>query len=144
MYDFVRTHINVQKCKTQAVVALSSAEAELYGSVKVTAETMRLASMYRDFDTHMSGLVLEDTSAALVIVVRRGFDKLGVETDLNFKKVTNVDNGVDVFTNKLSWNEMQNHIHKLSSQFIQNLSSYMINYIHSDQLYSLRIVLYDT
>ena len=35
--------------------------------------------------------------------------------DLNFKKVAGVDNGADLFTKTLSWNEMQSHIHKLSS-----------------------------
>ena len=46
-------------CKTQAVVALSSAEAELYGLVRASAETLGLISMYKDFGTHMNGLVLE-------------------------------------------------------------------------------------
>ena len=40
--------------------------------------------------------------------------------DLNFKKVAGVDNGADTFTKSLSWNEIQSHIHKLSSQFVQN------------------------
>ena len=34
--------------------------------------------------------------------------------DLNFKKVAGVDNGADLFTKTLSWNEIQ-----LSSQFVQ-------------------------
>ena len=40
--------------------------------------------------------------------------------DLNFKKVAGVDNGADLFTKTLSWNEVQSHIHQLSSQFVQN------------------------
>ena len=40
--------------------------------------------------------------------------------DLNFKKVAGVDNGAHLFTKTLSWNEIQSHIHKLSSQFIQD------------------------
>ena len=40
--------------------------------------------------------------------------------DLNFKKMAGVDNGADLFTKTLSWNEIQSHIHKLSSQFVQN------------------------
>ena len=55
-------------CKTQAVVALSSAEAELYGFVRASAETLRLISMYKDLGTHMNGVVLGDASAALAIV----------------------------------------------------------------------------
>ena len=40
--------------------------------------------------------------------------------DLNFKKVAGVDNGADLLTKTMSWNEIQSHIHKLSSQFIQD------------------------
>ena len=107
------------KCgaKTQAVVALSSA----------SAETMGLISMYKDFGTHMSGVVLGDASAALSIVARRGLGKLrnldtnylwiqekAAKGDLNFKKVAGVDNGADLFTKTLSCDEIQSHIHKLT------------------------------
>ena len=47
--------------------------------------------------------------------------------DLIFKKVAGVDNGADQFTKTPSWNEMQSHIHKLSSQFVQNEIS--VNYV---------------
>ena len=51
--------------------------------------------------------------------------EIGAKVDLISKKVAGVDNGADLFTKTLSWNEIQSHIHKLSSQFIQN----EINYI---------------
>ena len=54
-------------------MALSSAEAELYGLVRASAETMGLMSMYKDFSTHMNGLVLGDASAALAIVADEGW-----------------------------------------------------------------------
>ena len=113
--------------KTQAVVALSSAEAELYGLVRASAETMGLISMYKDFGTHVNGVVLGDASAALAIVVRRCQGKLmhldtnllwiqekAAKVDLNFMKVAGVDNVADLFTKTLSWNEIQSHIYKLS------------------------------
>ena len=81
-----------------------------------------------------------DASASLAIVGRRGLGKLrhldtnylwiqekAAKGDLNFKKVFGVDNGADLFTKSLSWNETQSHIHKLSSQFIQNDIS--VNYV---------------
>ena len=87
--------------------------------------------MYKDLGTPMNGV--GDASAALAIVARRGLDKLrqldtnylwlqdkAAKGDLNFKKVAGVDNGADTFTKSLSWNEIQRHIHKLSSQFVQN------------------------
>ena len=56
-------------------------------------------------------------------VARRGLGKLrhldtnylwiqekAAKGDLNFKKVAGVDNGADLFTKTLSWNEIQSHI----------------------------------
>ena len=122
--------------KTQAVVALSSADAELYGVVRASAETVGLISMYKDFGTHMSGVVLGDASAALSIVARRGLGKLrhldtnflwiqekAAKGDLNFKKVAGVDNGADLFTKTLSCNEIQ----RPHPQIDPSLSS--VNYV---------------
>ena len=121
-------------------MALSSAEAELYGLVRASAETRGLIPTYKDLGTHMSGLVLGDASVALAIVARRGLGKSrhldtnylwiqekAAKGDLNFKKVAGVDNGADLFTKTLSWNEIQSHIHNLSSQFVQNEIS--VNYV---------------
>ena len=121
-------------------MALSSAEAELYGLVKASAETMGLISMYKDLGTHMNGVVKGDASVALAIVARRGLGKLrhldtnylwiqekAAKDDLNMKKVAGVDDGADQFTKTLSWNEIQSHIHKLSSQFVQNEIN--VNYV---------------
>ena len=115
-------------------------EAETNGLVRASAKTMGLISMYNDLGTHMNGVVLEDASAALAIVARRGLGKLrhqdtnylwiqekAAKGDLNFKKVAGVDNGADLFTKTLSWNETQSHIHKLSSQFVQNEIN--VNYV---------------
>ena len=89
--------------------------------------------MYKDFGTHMNGVVLGGASAALAIVpdgdcanrgiwtpIACGSRRKAAKGDLNFKKVAGVDNGADLFTKTLSWNEKQSHIHKLSSQFVQN------------------------
>ena len=126
-YTVAGSHLISSKCgaKRKLFLALSSAEAELYGLVRASAETMGLISMYRDLGTHMNGVVLGDASAALAIVARRGLGKLrhldtnflwiqekAAKGDLNFKRVAGVDNGADLFTKTLSWNEIQSHIHK--------------------------------
>ena len=131
-YTVAGSHPINMWCKTQALVALGSAEAELYGFVRASAETLGLISMYKDFGIPMNGL--------LAIAARRGLCKLrhldtnylwiqekAAKGDLNFKKVADVNNGLDLFTKTLSWNEIQSHIHKLSSQFVQNETS--VNYV---------------
>ena len=70
-YTVAGYHLIKMWCKTQAVVALSSAEAELYGLVRASAETMVLISMHQDFGTHMNGVVLGGASEALATVARR-------------------------------------------------------------------------
>ena len=82
-YTVAGSHLIEMWCKTQAVVALSSAEAELYGLVIASAETLGLISMYKDLGTHMNGVVLGDASAALAIVGRRGLGKL-MHLDTNY------------------------------------------------------------
>ena len=76
-YTVAGSHLIKMWCKTQAVVALSSAEAELYGLVGASAETMGLISMYKDLGTPMNGLVLGDVSAALAISRHRGPTRTG-------------------------------------------------------------------
>ena len=138
-YTVAGSHLIKMWCETQTVVALSSAEAELY-LLRASAETLGLISMYKDLGTHMNGLVLGDASAALAFMARRGLGKLrhldtnclwipekAAKGDLNFKKVAVVDNGADLFTKTLSWNEIQSHIHKLGSQFLQTEIS--VNYV---------------
>ena len=62
--------------KTQAVVALSSAEAELYGAVKATSESMGIVSLFRDLGIEMSAGVFTDASATLSMIMRRGLGKV--------------------------------------------------------------------
>ena len=97
----------------------------------VGRNTMGLISMYKDFGSHMNGVVLGAASAALAMVARRGLGKLrlvdtnelwilekAAKGDLNFKKVAGVDTGADLFTKTLSLNEIQSHIHKLSVNYV--------------------------
>lgn len=53
-----------------------SAEAELYGLVRASAETLGLISLAQDLGMTMSGGVMGDASAALAIVQRQGLGKL--------------------------------------------------------------------
>ena len=137
-YTVAGSHLIKMWCKTQAVVAPSSAEAELYGLVRASAETMGLISMYKELATHMNGVVFGDASAALAIVARRGLGKLRhldnylwiqekAAGDLNFQRGAGTDNGADLFTKTLTWKIIQSHIHKLNSQFGQDEVS--VNYV---------------
>ena len=57
---------------TQTVVALSSAEAELYALVKASAQALGMRSLIDDFGESKDVEVKTDSSAALGICSRRG------------------------------------------------------------------------
>ena len=107
-------------CKTQATVALSSAEAELYGLVRASAEAMGTVSMYRDFGRQVSVHVLGDASAALAIVQRQGIGKIrhldtsylwvqekAMKGQIAYGRVPGRENGAYLFTKPLSWEKMK-------------------------------------
>ena len=62
--------------KLQAVVALSSAEAELYAMVPASAEAMAMQSYARDLGVEVKNELYTDSSAALGIAKRAGIGKV--------------------------------------------------------------------
>ena len=99
---------------TQTVLAMSSAEAELYALVKGASQTLGLISLARDLGQRVDGTVHSDASAALGIVNRDGLGKLrhiNVQYlwiqnranlgDVKVQKIPGVDNPADLFTKNL-------------------------------------------
>ena len=107
-YTVAGSHLIKMWCRTQAVVALSSAEAELYGLVRASAETMGLTSMYKDLGTHMNGVVLGDASAALAIVARRRLGKLR-HLDTNYLWIQEKAAGGDLNVQRVAAAKMTFH-----------------------------------
>ena len=62
--------------RTQSLVALSSGEAELYATVKASAELLGLLSLLADWGVQAEGEVLGDAAACLGIVQRKGLGRL--------------------------------------------------------------------
>ena len=97
--------------RTQAVVTLSSAEAELAACVKASAEVKGLQNLCKDLGFEVSGQVWLDASAALGVVTRRGCGRVKhLETQwlwvqqahrsgsLTYCKVNTQENPADVLT----------------------------------------------
>ena len=66
--------------RTQATVALSSAEAELYATVRASSEALGLQSLMRDWGSSVRADILGDASACLGLTNRRG---LGIVRRIN-------------------------------------------------------------
>ena len=98
--------------KTQAIVALSSAEAELYGSVKGACEALGAESLKVDLGKEEAMIQMHlDASAAVGIIERRGLCKLRHSDTNNLwlqeqearrrlptKKVRGTENPADLMT----------------------------------------------
>ena len=69
------THTLKGWSKTQALIALSSGESELYAALKASAETLGMVAVLKDLGYNISGEVWDDAGAALGIIKRRGLGK---------------------------------------------------------------------
>ena len=110
--------------RTQALVSLSSAEAELYAAIKACSETLGFFSLLKDYQLHVKGKVMSDASAALGIIKRQGLGRtrhihtsyLWVQQvndqGINLSKVPGTENCADMFT-KLVTRESAEHLSEL-------------------------------
>ena len=108
---------------TQATVALSSAEAELYALLKTATQALGMIALARDLGIETSAKVHTDASATLGIVARQGLGKLrhiGVQYlwiqdkvkagDFQLGKIEGAKNPADLMTKHLSAQDMLRHM----------------------------------
>ena len=97
--------------KTQAVISLSSGEAELAGIVRGTCEAIGAKSISKDLGSDLEGVVFTDSSAALSMTGRVGAGKIRhLDTgmlwvqqkqsrgEVEYRKVLGSDNVADLWT----------------------------------------------
>ena len=112
---------------TQATIALSSAEAELFAMVKGAAQALGMLSIGRDLGLQMRATLHSDASAALGIIQRQGVGKLrhistqylwiqektrGNEFDI--AKVPGEDNPSDILTKNVPSEILTRHLHAMN------------------------------
>lgn len=123
---------HVIKCwaKTQSVVALSSAEAELTGLCQAAGEGLGLQSICKDLGLDLSLRLRSDSSAAIGICRRRGLgrvrhlavaglwlqDRLRTQ-DFELLKIASHDNVSDLLTKYLDRSTHERHINNLGLEF---------------------------
>ena len=144
-------HLLKMWCKTQAIVALSSAEAELYGLVRASAETLGAMSLYKDFGKEVGGNVLGDASAALAIVNRQGIGKIrhldtsylwiqekAANKQLAYQKISGKKNGADLLTKPLSWEEIERNTSRMSQAFEEAVAIESFEGVHKEVVRAAR------
>ena len=115
---------------TQGVIALSSAEAELYGIVKAAVQGMGLISVARDLGEELTMELLTDSSAAKGVCNRKGLGKvrhldtnlLWVQDkvkngDLIITKINGENNPADLFTKYLDHTKINEFVGAIGCSF---------------------------
>ena len=123
------SHLIKSWSSTQATVAMSSAEAELFSLTKGAAVSLGLMSVAKDLGIKVDAKIYSDASAALAISQRQGLGKLRHlkvqflwvqerirSGDLTVQKVAGVDNPADLLTKHLGVADMRRHVEALGIQ----------------------------
>ena len=124
------THYIKSWAKTQSLVALSSAESELYALIKCVSETLGIKSALQDWGFQVSGIIKYDASAALGIIQRQGVGKVrhidcsylyiqqvNAEKVLRFGKVPGIANPADLCTKGLPWEKIREYTNMVGGEF---------------------------
>ena len=122
--------------KTQSLIALSSAESELYATLKASAETLGIIAMARGLGCNLKGQILGDASVALGIIHRPGLGKarhidisylsvqeVAAQRRLLFSKVLGKENPADLYTKYLDAQTSDKHVTKLGCRYTAGRSS---------------------
>ena len=119
----IGSHVIKSYSRQQRVVALSSAEAELYAMVAASAESLAIIAYARDLGVSLGGEVYTDSAAALGITHRAGIGKVRhlrtqglwvqevrVAGRLHYKKVLGTKNPSDVLTKHVPGELLERHL----------------------------------
>ena len=122
-------HVIKTYSRQQRVIALSSAEAELYAMVAASAETLAVIAYARDLGMELVGEVYTDSSAALGISQRAGIGKVRhlrtqglwvqearVTGRLSYKKVLGSKNPADILTKNVPGELLDKHLETLGAE----------------------------
>ena len=118
--------------RTQALIALSSGESELYATLKASAKTLGIVSMLNDYGVKVTTEVWGDAQVALGIRHGKGLGKtrhikigrlwiqqVSVEKRLRFGKALGKLNPADLFTKYLDNNATEQHMARLNYTFAE-------------------------
>ena len=117
--------------KTQALIAKSSAEAELYATVKAAVEALGIGTLLGELGQEMQMRVHIDSTAAKSICEREGLDKMRhvevavlwiqeqeARRQLPLHKILGTLNPADLMTKNLCRAELDKYLQMLNVEFL--------------------------
>ena len=122
----VGTHLIKTYSKTQATIARSSAESELYGIVRATSESLGMLTLLDDLGCEYQARIHMDATAAQGVIDRQGISKIR-HLDVNvlwlqeqlarecvpISKVLGTKNGADLMTKNVDGPLREEHCKRL-------------------------------
>ena len=134
------SHLIKTWSKTQANIALSSAESDLYATLKAAQESLGVIAMAMELSQVMKARLQVDASAALGVAQRAGIGKIRhlqtgalwlQEQELRKKvklgKIPGSDNPSDVMTKNVSRELLEKHLSGLSCMFSEGRADKAVN-----------------
>ena len=122
--------------KTQSLIALSSAESELYAMVKCASEIFGIKSALSDWGINLTATMKSDASAALGIIQRQGLGKvrhidcsflyvqqIAAKKLLALEKIPGTKNPADLCTKGLPASKMMEYCSFVNARFCSGRSS---------------------
>ena len=116
--------------KTQATIALSSAESELIASVKEASESLGVMTLLEDFGVPVTTRLHMDASAAIGIIQRRGIGKIRhlstsllwvqeqeLRQAIQIQKIDGAKNSSDLLTKHVQRELVERHCKAISCHF---------------------------
>ena len=127
-------------CRGQALIALSSGEAEYYGLVTGISEGLGVVSLARDFGVHLELHIKMDATAGISIGSRRGLGRIKhldtiflwiqeviAENRASVGKIHGKFNPSDILTKPVSGQELRYFCEKIGFEFLEGKSSLAFN-----------------
>ena len=118
--------------KTQATVALSSAESEFYATLKACQEALGMSALAEELNMKYGIRVLVDASAALGVAQRKGLGKIRhlhtgslwiqeqeLKQRIKLLKVNGSKNTSDMMTKNLARELMERHVEGCGARFME-------------------------
>ena len=129
-------HLIKRWAKSQAVIALSSGEAELYAAVKASCESIGLQSNLNDFDIFTKIEAAIDATAALGVIKRIGLGKMrhiqvqqlwvqqvSRKKVIKYVKVPGTSNPANTMTKHVKASEIEESVDIMNGEFTQGQAS---------------------
>ena len=129
-------HMVKSWCSTQAIVSLSSGEAEYYGIVKGASIGLGIRSMLQDFGVNVNLIVKTDASAAKGMANRKGLGKVRhiavnqlwvqdriARGDLTIEKINGKENVADNLTKHVNAEDIRVHMYRTNQEVNQGRHS---------------------